>query len=168
MGVVEEHLAAPERGYFAFWSQGDRFDLWLAGVGDIHNAEAVGEPVELEQTVMEMKTIQKLVDRINPRAVVPVALGIKQVQQGGTDLKFRYVNDMHPNQYSAFLASNMFYAAFYGKSTEGFNYNTVVETKLKDGKDPDGGDKTVVLDESTKKLLQKAAYDAVVEFNAAD
>lgn len=132
------------------------------------NAQPVDGPMELVQTDMEMKTVQKLVDRINPRAVVPVALGIKQVQSGGTDLKFRYINDGHPNQYGAFLTSNMFYAAFFGESTEGFDYNTVIETKLKDGKDPDGGDKTVVLDENTKKLLQKAAYDAVMEFKASE
>jgi hypothetical protein len=130
------------------------------------NQEAVTEPLELAQTEMEMKAIQQLVDRIKPFAVVPVALGLKNIQQNGTDLKFRYVNDMHPNQYSAFLASNMFYASFFKKSTEGFKYNTVVETKLKNGKDPDGGDKTVVLDDKTKTFLQKAAYDAVMEFNA--
>ncbi len=131
------------------------------------NAAPVTAPLNPEKTEMEMKTIHQLVDRINPYAVVPVAIGIKKVQQNGTDLRFRYVNDMHPNQTSAFLASNMFYAAFFKKSTEGFMYNTVVETNPKGkgkGKDPDGDDAQVVFDDDTKILLQKAAHDAVVEF----
>ena len=106
--------------------------------------------------------------RIKPHAVVPVALGIKKIQQGGTDLKFRYANDAHPNQYSAFLAANMFYAAFFKESTEGFAFDTVVEIKSKgkgEGKDPDGGDAKVVFEESTKLLLQRTAYEAVMEFS---
>ena len=132
------------------------------------NQQSVTEPRGLERTEMEMKTIQELTERIRPHAVVPVALGIKNIQQGGTDLKFRYVNDAHPNQYSAFLAANMFYAAFFQESTEGFEFDTVVETNPKGkgrGKDPDGGDAEVVFEERTKTLLQKAAYDAVVEFS---
>ena len=133
------------------------------------NKEPVNEPIGLERTAMEMKTIQQLAERIKPHAVVPVGLGIKNIQQGGTDLKFRYENDFHPNQYSAFLTANMFYAAFFKESTEGFTFNTVVENKSKGkgvGKDPDGGDAKVIFEDSTKTLLQKAAYDAVVEFNA--
>jgi hypothetical protein len=42
----------------------------------------------------------------------------------------------------------------------------VTETKLDaNGKDPDGGEATVVFDEETKIYLQKAAYDAVMEFD---
>ncbi len=133
------------------------------------NQAPVTEPVELERTDMEMKTIQQLSKRIKPHAVVPVALGIKNIQQGGTDLKFRYVNDGHPNQYCAYLTANMFYASFFKESTEGFAFNTVVENKSKGrgaGKDPDGGDAKVVLEGSTKTLLQKAAYDAVLEFSS--
>ncbi len=131
------------------------------------NQKSVTEPLGLAQTEMELKTIQQLVERIKPHAVVPVALGIKNIQQNGTDLTFRYVNDMHPNQYSAFLVANMFYASFFKKSTEGFKFNTVVETNPKgkgEGKDPDDGDAKVVFDDSTKILLQKAAFDAVMEF----
>ncbi len=133
------------------------------------NQESVTEPIELEQTEMEMKTIQQLTERIKPHAVVPVALGIKYIQEGGTDLRFRYVNDGHPNQYSAFLAANMFYAAFFKESTEGFAFDTVVENVSRGkgrGKDPDGGDAKVVFEDSAKTLLQKAAYEAVVEFSA--
>jgi hypothetical protein len=130
------------------------------------NQEPVTEPVELAQTAMELITVRQLVARIHPYAVVPVALGLKNIQMNGTDLKFRYINDGHPNQYGAFLTSNMFYAAFFRQSTEGFYYNRVTETKLKDDKTPDGGAKTVIFDRATKTLLQKAAYDAVMEFNA--
>jgi len=62
-----------------------------------------------------------------------------------------------------------FYNAFFKESTEGFTFDTVVETKSKGkgmGKDPDGGDAKVVFEDSTKTLLQKAAYDAVKEFSA--
>jgi len=133
------------------------------------NQEPVTEPLGLVRTEMELKTTQQLTERIKPHAVVPVALGIKNIQQSGTDLKFRYVNDGHPNQYCAFLTANMFYASFFKESTEGFTFDTVVETKSKGkgmGKDPDGGDAKVVFEDSTKTLLQKAAYDAVVEFSA--
>lgn len=133
------------------------------------NKELVREPIGLERTEMEIKTIQQLAERIKPHAVVPVGLGIKNIQQGGTDLKFRYVNDMHPNQYTAFLTANMFYAAFFKESTEGFAFNTVVENRPKGkgvGKDPDGGEAKVIFEDSTKALLQKAAYDAVMEFSA--
>ncbi len=132
------------------------------------NKEPVTGPIGLERTEMEMKTIQLLAKRIKPQAVVPVGLGIKSIQEGGTDLKFCYENDFHPNQYSAFLAANMFYAALFKESTEGFAFDTVVETQPKGkgkGKDPDGGDAKVVFEGQTKTLLQKAAYEAVVEFN---
>ncbi|VGO20666.1 DUF4886 domain-containing protein [Pontiella sulfatireligans] len=135
------------------------------------NQEPVTEPLELAQTEMEMKTIQQLTERIKPHCVVPVALGIKNIQQNGTGLKFRYVNDMHPNQTSAFLAANMFYASFFKKSTEGFTFNTVTETNPKgkgEGKDPDGGDAKVVFDDATKTLIQKAAFEAVMAFNAGN
>lgn len=130
------------------------------------NGKPVEAPQALEQTNMEMKLIQQLVERIKPHAVVPVGLGIKNIQEGGTSMKFRYSRDAHPNQYSAFLASNMFYAAFFKKSTEGFKFDTVTETKIKGGnKDPDGGNIKVVIDEATKKMLQKTAYDSVMEFD---
>ena len=132
------------------------------------NKEPVAEPIELERTEMEMKTIQQLTERIKPQAVVPVALGLKNIQRGGTDLKFRYESDFHPNQYTAYLTANMFYAAFFKESAEGFAFDTVVENVSRGkgkGKDPDGGDATVVFEGETKRLLQKAAFEAVVEFD---
>jgi hypothetical protein len=133
------------------------------------NKEPVLEPIGLERTDMQIKTIQQLAERIKPYAVVPVGLGIKNIQLGGSNLKFRYVNDAHPNQYSAFLTANMFYAAFFKESTEGFTFNTVVENTSKGkgvGKDPDGGEAKVIFEYSNKTLLQKSAYDAVMEFYA--
>ena len=37
--------------------------------------------------------------------------------------------------------------------------------KLKKGKDPDGGEPTVVFDNKEKAYLQRMAYEAVLEFN---
>ena len=75
-------------------------------------------------------------------------------------LVFRYVNDFHPNQTCAFLTTNLFYAALTGKSPEGFAFDTIVENKVRDGKDPDGGEPKVVFDEKTKTYLQKMALGA--------
>ena len=108
----------------------------------------------------------ELVKRIKPAAVVSVPLAIKNIQTGGTDLMFRYVNDGHLNQTCAFLTSNLFYAAWTGKSPEGFTYNAVTENKVKDGKDPDGGNLTVVFDDDTKLYLQRMAWEAAEEFRA--
>ena len=64
------------------------------------------------------------------------------------------------------LAANPFYAAMSRKSPEGFEFNTIVITKLDSkGKDPDGGDARIVFDDETRTLLQKAASDAAVKFN---
>ncbi len=97
-------------------------------------------------------------------------LAIKNIQTGdadtpGTDLVFRYHNDGHPNQTCAFLVANLFYAAITGKSPEGLAFNSVTETKLKNGKDPDGGEPTVVFDNEEKTYLQRMAYASVMEFN---
>lgn len=131
------------------------------------NEAPVSEPVGLEQTRMELQAIRQLAQQIKPRAVVPVAIGLRKIQQDGTSLKFRYVNDMHPNQYCAFLTSNMFYAACFRESTVGFHYDTVTETNPKGkgtGKDPDGGDATIVFEPAVKELLQQTAFEAVMEF----
>lgn len=131
------------------------------------NSKPVTKPVEVKRTEMELRTIQKLVDRIKPHAVVPVPLALKNIQAKGTDLTFRYRTDAHPNQSCAFLTANMFYASFYKESTEGFHFDTATETKLKKGgKDPNGGSAKVIFDGPTKKLLQKAAFEAVQSFDA--
>lgn len=133
------------------------------------NQASVKEPLNPEETKMQMEAIHHLTEELKPCAVVPVALGIEAIQEGGTDLKFRYVNDFHPNQYTAFLTANMFYAAFFKESPEGFRFNTVVENNDKGagkGKDPDGGNAKVVFDDATKELLQKISYDSVVQFNS--
>lgn len=131
------------------------------------NEAPVDGPVNPEQSGMEMRVIHELAAQIKPAAVVPVPLGIRAIQEGGTDLTFRYVNDFHPNQYTAFLTANMFYAAFFKESPEGLSFNAVTETKLtEEGKDPDGGDAQVVFDDAAKTLLQKTAYNSVVQFNS--
>lgn len=129
------------------------------------NAEPVTEPLKVEEAEKDIAVGLALAKSLRPRAIVSVPLAIKMIQTGGTDLTFRYVNDGHPNQTGAFLTSNLFYAAMTGKSPEGFAYDTVVETKAKNGKNPDGGELEKVFDEATKLKIQKAAYDAVQEFN---
>ena len=102
--------------------------------------------------------------------MIPVPLAIKNIQTGdadnpGTDLVFRYHNDGHPNQTCAFLVANLFYAAMTGKNPESLSFNSVTENKLKKGKDPDGGEPTVVFEEEVKAYLQRMAHKAVLEFN---
>ena len=106
---------------------------------------------------------------LKPKAVVHVPLAINRIQQGGTDLTFRYDNDMHPNQRTAFLTANLFYAAFFGESTECFSFNTVTETNTTGEApnllDPDGNPATLVFEEAEKTYLQQMAFDAAMEFN---
>ena len=133
---------------------------------ETQNLEPVTEPYKPESADRDVAIGLELVNRIKPAAVVSVPLAIKNIQTGGSDLMFRYVNDGHLNQVCAFLTSNMFYAAWTGKSSEGFAYNSVTENKVKEGKDPDGGDLTVVFDDDTKLYLQRMAYEASEEFRA--
>jgi hypothetical protein len=128
------------------------------------NATPVSEPQGLAQSDLELKLAKALEKEIGAFAVVPMALAINKIQEGGTELTFRYENDFHPNQTTAFLAANMFYAAFFGESPEGLDWDTVTETKLKEGKDPDGGHPTVVFDPATKTYLQKMAYESIMAY----
>lgn len=133
------------------------------------NKEPVSEPLKWEKTQMELQTVAQLCERIQPFTVVPVGLGIKNIQQDGTEIMFRYLNDGHPTQYSVYLAANMFYAAFFNQSPVGLEFDTVVENVSHgkgEGKDPDGGDAQVVFKDPVKTELQQAAYDAVVEFQS--
>ncbi len=135
---------------------------------DIQNAEPVSGPQLQERVDREISVILELDKILKPFAIVHVPLAVNMIQQGGTGLTFCYKNDFHPNQYCAFLTSNMFYAAVFGESTEGFTYNTVTETNPKGrgpGKDPDGNPATVVFDKKTKEYLQGMAYQAVMAFN---
>lgn len=133
---------------------------------ETQNLAPVTEPFSPESADRDVAIGMELVKRIEPAAVVSVPLAIKNIQTGGTDLMFRYVNDGHLNQTCAFLTSNLFYAAWTGKSPQGFAYNAVTENKVKDGKDPDGGDPTVVFDDDTKLYLQRMAWEAAEEFRA--
>ena len=129
------------------------------------NETPVDSPISLEKTKYQVQIIKDLKDHIKPAAVVPIALGLKKIQENGTYLTFRYVNDTHPNQYCTFLTANMFYTAIFNESTEGFAYNTIKATGLKKGKDPDGKNPVVELKESEKQYLQKIAYETIVDFN---
>lgn len=60
------------------------------------NAAPVDALVSVAQTEREMRTVHQLAERIKPYAAVPTALRIRQIQENGTDLTFRDVNDMHP------------------------------------------------------------------------
>lgn len=163
--------ADPNQGYAKYATllsetireQGADVILYMTSPGT-QNAEPVSEPVSVEEADKDITVAIALAKSLNPRAIIQVPLAIKKIQTGGTDLTFRYVNDGHPNQTCAFLTSNLFYAAMTGKSPEGFDYDTVIETKVKDGKNPDGGELKKVFDEATKLKIQKAAFDAVQEF----
>jgi len=144
--------------------QGTKVILYITAPR-VMNHESVEGPLDQESVDREITLVHKLAKEIKACAVVPVPLAINMIQRNGTDLKFRYVNDAHPNQHCAFLTSNMFYAAIFKNSTEGFKYNSVRDTKVIDGKDRDGGNPTVVFDDKTKIYLQKIAFDAVMAFD---
>lgn len=131
---------------------------------ETQNLAPVTEPYNPESADRDVAIGLELVKRIKPAAVVSVPLALKNIQTGGTDLVFRYVNDGHLNQTCAFLTANLFYAAWTGKSPEGFAFNSVTETKVKNGKDPDGGALKVVFDDDTKLYLQRMAWEAAEEF----
>ena len=131
---------------------------------ETQNQKPVTEPVSPGSAKRDLAIGLELEKRIQPKAVVHVPLAIRMIQNGGTDLCFRYNNDGHPNQTCAFLTANLFYAAFTGKSPELLSFNTIVETKVRNGKDPDGGELKRVFDAETKIYLQKMAYESVKEF----
>jgi len=142
--------------------QGAKVILYVTAP-DQQNATPVDGPLEATNTNNEEKTIVKLAKELDVYGVVFVPRAINMIQEGGTDLTFRYVNDFHPNQRSAYLVSNMFYAALFGESPLGFNYNTVTETRP-GTTDPDGGPLTVVFEGEEKNQLQQAAFNAVMKF----
>ena len=137
---------------------------------ETQNQDPVTEPYNVASAERDIAVGLRMAKALQPKAVIPVPLAIKNIQTGdadkpGTDLVFRYHNDGHPNQTCAFLVANLFYAAVTGKSPEGLAFNSVTETKLKEGKDPDGGQPTVVFDNEEKVYLQRMAYESVLEFN---
>lgn len=77
------------------------------------NATPVSEPVEQDKVDQEISFVLEGAREMEPYAVVHVPLAFSMIQQGGTDQTIRYVNDFHPNQRSAFLTANMFYAALF-------------------------------------------------------
>lgn len=152
-------------------AQGTEVILYMTSP-ETQNQDPVSEPVNEDSSDRDTSVALALRRRLNPRAIVPVSLAIKNIQRGphngsnGTDLVFRYQNDGHPNQTCAFLTTNLFYAALTGKSPEGLDFDTVVENKVKNGKDPDGGEPKVVFEGPEKAYLQRMAWDTVKEFEA--
>ncbi len=137
---------------------------------ETQNEAPVTEPYNVASAERDTAVGLRMAKALQPKAVIPVPLAIKHIQTGdgdkpGSQLVFRYHNDGHPNQICAFLVANLFYAAITGNRPEELAFNSVTETKLKDGKDPDGGEPTVVFDNEEKTYLQRMAYEAVEEFN---
>jgi hypothetical protein len=137
---------------------------------ETQNEDPVAEPYNVASADRDTAVGRRMKETLQPKAVIPVPLAIKNIQTGdadkpGTDLVFRYRNDGHPNQTCAFLVANLFYAAITGKSPEGLTFNSVTENTLKNGKDPDGGEPTVVFENKEKAYLQRMASEAVLEFN---
>ena len=150
-------------------AQGAEVILYMTSP-ETQNQDPVTEPYNVASAKRDTAVGLRMAKNLQPKAVIPVPLAIKNIQTGdadksGTDLVFRYQNDGHPNQTCAFLVANLFYAALTGKSPEGLEFNTVAETKAKDGKDPDGGKLEVVFDTKTKTYLQKMAFEAVTTFD---
>ena len=150
-------------------SQGAEVILYMTSPGT-QNQDPVTKPYNVASAERDTVVGLRMAKALQPKAVIPVPLAMKNIQTGGggdnpgTDLVFRYHNDGHPNQTCAFLVTNLFYAAMTGKSLEGLEFNTVVETKVKNGKDPDGGKPTVIFDNEEKFYLQRMAWEAVKEF----
>ena len=140
-------------------AQGAKCILYLTAPNN-QNATSVTAPVEQRIVDNDISVAKMLADSIHPFAVVPVSLGINTIQNPGTNLTFRYVNDFHPNNRSAYLAANMFYAAVFKQSTEGFHFDSVAEdggSNLAVGTDPDGGPLITIFAGDEKLLLQRTA-----------
>ena len=69
----------------------------------------------------ERNLVLKLAREIQPNAVVHDPLAINLIQESGTDLAFRNMNDFHPNQRTAFLTANMFMQLFSMKVQKDLN-----------------------------------------------
>lgn len=150
-------------------AQGSEVILYMTSP-ETQNQEPVTEPYNVKSARRDTAVGLRMANALHPKAVIPVPLAIMNIQTAGADkpvadLVFRYHNDGHPNQTCAFLVANLFYAAMTGKSPEGLAFNSVTENKLQNGKDPDGGQPTVVFDNNKRAYLQRMAYESVVEFN---
>jgi len=150
-------------------SQGAEVILYLTSP-ETQNQRPVKAPYNITSADRDTAVGVRMAKALQPKAVIPVALAIKKGQTGrpgkpGSKLVFRYKNDGHPNQTCAFLVANLFYAEITGKSPEGFAFNSVTETKVKQGKDPDGGEPAVVFGKEVQSYLQRVACDSVIDFN---
>lgn len=150
-------------------SQGAEVILYMTSP-ETQNADPVTKPFNVASADRDTAVGLRMAKDLQPKAVIPVPLAIKNLQSGPHDqthtkLVFRYHNDGHPNQTCAFLVANLFYSAITGKSPEGLAFNSVTENKLKNGKDPDGGEPTVIFDKALATYLQRAAHESVNQFN---
>jgi hypothetical protein len=168
-----DEVTDPDKGY-AKWatefadlaSEHDTQVILYLTAPFVQNPVPAERPRLQQQVDLQMQVARDLANAIDADAVVPVPLAINTIQQGETGLTFCFENDFHPNQTSSFLTANLFYAAVFDESPEGFEFNTVTCTKVDDdGKDPDGGDATVVFDEETKTYLQRVAFEVVRAFD---
>lgn len=165
----------PDQGYAKYATrlaeiakaQGTEVILYLTSP-ETQNEDPVTEPLKPGAAARDIAVGLSLVKALKTKAVIPVPLAIRNIEADSTGpaLTFRYHNDGHPNQTCAYLVANLFYAAFTAKSPEGLVFDTVTGNKVKDGRDPDGGELTVVFEGETKAYLQKMAFDAVQEFEA--
>lgn len=73
---------------------------------DNQNQAPVSGPVNQENVDQEIDLVLELAKEIQPYAIVHVPLAINMIQEGGTNLTFRYKNDFHPNRRTAFLTAN--------------------------------------------------------------
>ncbi len=151
-------------------AQGGEVILYMTSP-ETQNEAPVTEPYNVATADRDTTVGWRMAKTLQPKSVIPVPLAIKNIQTGdsdkpGTEFVFRYHNDSHPNQTCAFLVANLFFAAITGRSPEGLAFNTVTETKLKNGKDPDGGEPTVFFKNEEKTYLQRMAYQSVLEFNS--
>jgi len=149
-------------------AQGGEVILYMTSP-ETQNQTPVTEPYNVSSAERDTAAGLRMAKTLQPKAVIPVPLAIKNIQTGdsnkpGTDLVFRYHNDGHPNQTCAFLVANLFYAAITGKSPESLRFNSVTENKLNKGKDPDGGEPTVVFDHKVKAHLQRMAHQSMLDF----
>jgi hypothetical protein len=102
--------------------------------------------------------------------VVPVPLAIVKCQAERPDVVLRYINDGHPNQVCGYLTACLFYAALFGQSPEGLSVDRVIDPKVVDKNKPDvgpdGDPRECVFSDGMRALLQKIAWETILDFGA--
>ncbi len=131
------------------------------------NAEPLAAAPDAAPVAAENRFLASLARELDA-LVVPVAAAIQRCHERRPAMVFRWKNDMHDNQTTAYLTACMMYAVLFDKSPEGLAMNEVTDDKIVDRRkpdaDPDGGPRKVTFDDATRAFLQKAAWETVVEF----